>query len=110
MAEIQKENLEKLLNKQKSMKITIGSVGGVILLLFFFSFATLVDKAPPIFFIIETIITILIFISFFILNRISFAWIKMTKSKKAEFKDIIPKLQMNDVDEKLDKVFERINK
>ena len=47
MTEIEKENLEKLLNKQRNVKITIGSVGGVFLILFFFSYATLIDKAPP---------------------------------------------------------------
>jgi len=108
MANIQKENLEILLNKQRSVKITIGVSGGMILLVFFFTFAMLVDKAPAAFFIAETIISILIFVSFFTLNKLSFAWIKKTKGKKPEFQDIIPKLKQSDVDAKLDKVFERI--
>ncbi|MDX1810422.1 MAG: hypothetical protein R3240_00620 [Gammaproteobacteria bacterium] len=109
MTTIQKENLEKLLNKQRSIKITIGAVGGIILLLFFFSFATLVDKAPAEFYILEAIISVVIFASFFMLNKISFGWVKITKGKKEEFKAIIPLINQNDVDAKLDKVFERIS-
>ena len=109
MANIQKENLEKLLNKQRSLKIIVGSIGGVILLLFFFSFPALVDHGFSKFYIVETVLTIIIFFSFFLLNRISFAWIKLTRSRKAEYKDIIPKLKHNDVDKELDQVFQRIN-
>ncbi len=108
MANIQKENLEKLLNKQRSIKITYGSLSGIVLLIFFFTFAYLVDNAPPVFFIFETIVAAVIFVSYFMLNRLSFIWIKMTKSKKAEFMDIIPRLEAGDVDGKIDVVFERI--
>ena len=109
MANIQKENLEKLLNKQRNLKIPLGSIGGVILILFFFTFPNLVDHGFTKFYTVETILSVVIFFSFFLLNRISFAWIKMTRSRKPEFKDIIPKLKHNDVDSKLDQVFERIN-
>ncbi len=100
------EIIKKLQDSQKSIKITIGSIIGVVFILFFFTFAMLVDKAPPIFFEIETVLVIILFPMLFMLNRISFAILKFRKGKKEEFKDVLTKMDRNDVDKKPEKVLE----
>jgi len=108
MTDITEENIVKIQNSQKNIKITLGSVMGIILILFFFSFAMLVDKFPPIFFTIETIITIIIIPCYFMLNRISFFLLKMLKGRKAEFKNIIAGMTHDDVDKKVEVVLEKL--
>ena len=108
MSDTTLEIIKKLQDSQKNIKIAIGSTIGVIFILFFFTFAMLVDKAPPIFFGIETVLVIILFPMLFMLNRISFAILKFRKGKKEEFKDVLAKLDKNDVDKKTEKVWERL--
>jgi len=104
MSEISLETIKKIQDSQRNTKITIGSIIGIFLIIFFFSFASLVDKAPPIFFIIETIIAIILTVILFSLNRVSFAIVKFRKSKQPELKETVEKMDKNDVDKKTDNV------
>ena len=106
MSEISLETIKEIQDSQRNIKVIVGSVIGIILIFFFFTFASLVDKAPPIFFTIETIIAAIITPLLFILNRISFALVKFRKGKKVEFKDTLAKMDKNDVDKKAEKVLE----
>ena len=103
------KKIEFLQESQKNTKVWIGAIMGVILILFFFTFAMLVDKFPPIFFTIETIITLIILPCFFMLNRISFGILKIKKGKKEEFKDILGQMHRDDVDKKTEEVLANIN-
>ena len=109
MTDNQLENIKTLQESQKNTKIWIGAIMGVILILFFFTFAMFVDKFPPIFFIVETIITLIILPSFFMVNRISFAILKMKKGNKEEFKSNLSKMHRDDVDKKTEEILEKIN-
>ena len=109
MTDNQLENIKTLQESQKNTKIWIGAIMGVILILFFFTFAMFVDKFPPIFFIVETIITLIILPSFFMLNRISFAILKIRKGNKEQFKNILAKIHRDDVDKKPEDLLEKIN-
>ena len=109
MNEIELDKVKALQESQKSIKITLGTLMGLILIIFFFTFAMLVDKAPPIFFVIETIITIIIIPLFFMLNKVSFLILKITKGKKAEYRELISRLNANDMDKKPEVVLENLN-
>ncbi len=102
------EAVKSLQESQKSIKITIGSIMGLVLIIFFFTFAMLLDKAPPLFFIIETIITIIIIPLFFMLNKLSFVILKIRKGKKEELKKIIAQMNANDVDKKAEIVLQKL--
>lgn len=106
MSEINLETIKAIQDSQRNIKIVIGSIIGIILVMFFFTFASLVDKAPPIFFTIETIIAIILTPILFMLNRVSFALVKLRKGSKAEFKETLAKMDKNDVDKKTEKVLE----
>jgi len=108
MSDVTLETIKTLQEAQKSTKIVIGSTIGIILIFFFFTFAQLVDRLPPIFFTIETVVAAIITPMLFVLNRISFSWLKMRKGNKPEFKETLAKMNRNDVDEKPEKILERI--
>lgn len=109
MSDSQLENIKTLIASQQNYKVWVGSAIGFTFLIFFFTFAMLVDKFPPIFFIIESIITLILFPCLFILNRISFRILKLKKGKTAEFKNLIAQMHRDDVDEKPEKILEKIS-
>ena len=108
MTDTQIEIIEKIQASQKNIKITFGSIIGIMLILFFFTYASLIDKAPPLFIEIEVVLSIIFVPALFLLNRISFAWIKLFKGRKTEYKDIIKKLHPNDVDKNPEEILERL--
>ena len=97
MTETEFETLNTLLGKQRSLKITWGVSGGLILIIYFFTFAMLYDKFPGGFIAFEIVTSILIFISFFMLNRISFALLKLFAIKK-EQRQMLGKFIFSDVE------------
>ena len=101
------ERISDIQKKQTKYKLIIGSVLGMISLIYFFTFAMFVDKFPPTFFLIELITTPIIFILFFFLNRMSFALIKGGYEKKDEYRDVIAKMSRHDVDTKPEKIAAR---
>ncbi len=106
MSDINLETIKEIQEAQRSIKIVIGSTIGIILVFFFFTFAALVDKAPAIFFTIETIVAAIITPILFVLNRVSFAVVKFRKKGNPKYKAVLEKMDKNDVDKKTDKVFE----
>jgi len=108
MTDTQLKKIKTLQESQKSIKISVGTLMGLILLIFFFTFGMLVDKAPPLFFVIEAIITIIIIPLFFMLNKISFMLLKMGKGKKEEFTAIMAQLNSNDVDKKPEEILNNL--
>ncbi|MDH5547355.1 MAG: hypothetical protein OEZ43_17355 [Gammaproteobacteria bacterium] len=102
------EKIETIQKKQLRYKLIFGSVLGVICLIYFFTFAMFVDKFPPIFFVIEMITAPIIFVMFFLLNRISFGLIKGGFAKQSEFSAIIAVMKHDDVDTKPGKIQDRL--
>lgn len=103
------EKITQFQDKQRSIKIWIGSIGGIYLILMFFTFANMLDKVSSTVFYIEMFIATLVFVSFFMLNKMSFPMAKRKFRKQAEFADLIDKLLPGDVDEKAGKVAKRIS-
>ncbi len=108
MTDASLENIKTLQASQTNIKIWMGSIMGLILIIFFFTFATFVDKFPPIFFIIESIIALIFVPCFFMLNRVSFFLLKLTKNKQERFKTILASMDKDDVDKKTEEVLNKI--
>lgn len=108
MTDTQLENIKTLQASQTSIKIWMGSIMGLILIIFFFTFATFVDKFPPIFFIIESIIALIFVPCFFMLNRVSFFILKLKKNKQEKFKTILAAIDKDDVDKKSEEVLKKL--
>ncbi|MDH5301556.1 MAG: hypothetical protein OEW58_09365 [Gammaproteobacteria bacterium] len=96
--------LQQLQEKQTSIKVSIGVTIGIIFLIYFFTFAMLVDKFPPIFFYIEAITSVIFLIMLFKLNKASFCFMgSKIKKAAAEFPELA-KYRANDVDTKPEKL------
>ena len=103
------EQLETIHAKQRSSKIWIGSGLGIFLIVVFFTFAMLVDKAPPIFFKIEAIAAMVAIPMLFLLNHISFFFIQR-RFTQSPYRELVSKLLPGDVDEKPEKVLGFVHK
>jgi len=101
------EKIEFLLEKQRSTKIKIGVTIGLILIVYFFSYGGLIDKAPPGFMYFQLITSTIMFTMLFMLNRISFKLLNRKYSKDSEYTDVVKQLTQTDVDEKIKTVVER---
>ncbi len=78
--------------------VRIGSSIGMILLVYFFTFAQFIDKAMTAFLIIEVVTSILFVIALFNLKKISFHLIKFKLGKKSPYTDIFAKLTVVDLE------------
>lgn len=102
------EKIETIQNKQTRYKLIFGTFLGMILLVYFFTFAMFVDKFPPAFFMVELITTPIIFALFFFLNHISFALIRGGFEKQDDYRDLIKVMSRSDLDVKPEKIAERL--
>lgn len=80
--------------------VRIGSSIGMILLVYFFTYAQFIDKAMTILLTIEVITTILFVIALFNLKKISFYLVKLKLGKKLPYSDIFAKLTVADLEKK----------
>ncbi len=103
------EKIEFLLEKQRSTKIKIGVSIGLVLIIYFFSYGGLIDKAPASFMYFQLFTSIIMVIMLFMLNRISFGLLNRKFSKQAEYSDIVKQLTQNDVDEKIKVIVARVD-
>lgn len=104
MSDIDTQSLETLLNKQRNVKITLGVAIGLVLIVYFFTFATLLDKVSAGFFAFEIISGFLMVFVLFRLNKISFAWIRLRFGNKPAYQAFFSKLQAGDVDRPLEQI------
>ncbi len=94
--------LEKIINTQRNIKTWGGVIIGVILVLYFFTFATLLDKAPGMF-KIQLITAIFLVALLFVGNQASFAITKLLLAGK-KYKDVFQQLAPGDASKDLDAV------
>ncbi len=104
----QKELIIQLQNQHRSAKVTIGTTIGIILIIYFFTFAMLVDKFPPIFFIFEGVTAIIFALALFQLNRIAFAWVKFKAGKNPDKLALLAKLDHNSLDQSPEAIAQRL--
>lgn len=95
--------VEKIINTQRNIKVFGGIAIGMILSIYFFTFAMVLDRAPPIFITVQAI-TALIFVSlFFVGNRVSFLAARLVLPGRA-YKSIFRLLRPDDVVMDLDQL------
>lgn len=101
------DTIETLQSKHQNIKITLGASMGMVLIIYFFTFAMLVDKFPPAFFIFEAITSVMIFISFFKLNAIAFAILKPLAGRQR--RALLSTLNANDMEKKPEEIAAKLN-
>ena len=100
MSEQAIKKISQLQKKQLSIKVYIGVTIGMIFLVYFFTFAMLVDKFSVVFVYFEAITAIIMLIMLFILNRISFIFLKGKIKKAAVDFPELANYQANDAETK----------
>ena len=102
------EALTEIKRLQTKIQTSIGVTMGLILILIFFSFATLLDKMPSLF-KYEAILTVLIIIAFIFLKKISFALVRFRLSGKTELKTLLTQLKAQDLDKSPEEISNILN-
>ncbi len=78
--------------------VRIGSSIGMILLVYFFTYAQFVDRGMTVFLTLEVITSILFVIALFNLKKISFYLVKLKLGKTSPYTDIFMKLTVADLE------------
>ncbi len=91
------EFLTKIQKTQNNICLYSAVTMGMVLIIYFFTFAMLVDKGYKLILTIQVITSIIFFISFFYLNRIAFFVTRLLFQKKTPHGEIIRYLNADDM-------------
>ncbi len=94
------EMIKKIQMTQKNVKIYTGVTIGMLLIFYFFSFASLLDKAPAIFFLFELVTSIIFVVILIRLNPFSFKVTRWHYRNKPAQTELLNKLSPSDVDKR----------
>ncbi len=86
------QNIEKIQNTQNNIKIFTAVPMGILLLLYFFSYASLIDYGYTKLLIVEIITSILFVLAFVFLNSLSFSVVKIIYKNRSPFREIMQQL------------------
>ncbi|VAW87591.1 hypothetical protein MNBD_GAMMA16-1434 [hydrothermal vent metagenome] len=99
---ISEQELGAALNEIKQLidkyVVRIGSSVGMILLVFFFTYAQFIDRAMNVFIIIEVVASILLVIVLFKIKKVSFYLVKLKLGKQSPYTDIFSRLTVADLE------------
>ncbi|TPW15035.1 MAG: Uncharacterized protein FD130_1268 [Halothiobacillaceae bacterium] len=101
------EIIKKIKKSHENTFVTTGVTIGLILTLYFYSFASLIDKAPPIFFDIQVVTTLLFIACLLFLKRVAFFLVKLTKGRRAGYRSVLAQLTADDMDKNDDALLQR---
>ena len=91
------ESIEALQQSYSNIKIFTAVPMGVILILYFFTFAMLVDKGMHGALMFQIITSVLFVFYFIFMNQAAFAILKILKKNKPQFREILPLMQVPDL-------------
>lgn len=86
------QNIEKIQNTQNNIKIFTAVPMGVVLLLYFFSYAPLIDKGYTKLLLVEIITSIAFVVAFIYLNSWSFHVVKYLYKNRSPYREILQQL------------------
>ena len=86
------ENIEKIQNTQNNIKIFTAVPMGILLLLYFFSYAPLIDHGYTALLMFEIVTSILFVFGFIFLNTWTFQVVKVIYKNRAPYREIMQQL------------------
>lgn len=84
------EAIELLQHSQSNIKVYTAIPMGVLMILYFFSFATLIDKGMYGMLTFEIVSSILFVLAIIYINRFSFVLLRMRYKNKPPYRDLFP--------------------
>ncbi|WP_455211707.1 hypothetical protein [Kaarinaea lacus] len=91
------QNIEKIQNTQSNIKIFTAVPMGILLLLYFFSYAPLIDYGYTTLLMIEIVTSILFVFAFIFLNSWSFQVVKIIYKNREPYRDIMQQLTSTNI-------------
>ena len=91
------QNIEKIQNTQNNIKIFTTVPMGILLLLYFFSFAQLIDHGFTSLLMIEIVTSILFVLAFIFLNSWTFQVVKVIYKNRSPYQEIMQQLTADNI-------------
>jgi len=91
------EIINTLKQKHENTVVFMGITLAMVLVLFFFSFAQLIDRLPPIFIQVQVMMAIFIVIALCYIKRLAFFYLRLRHGMRTEFKPFLSVLNANDM-------------
>lgn len=97
-AQINLEAIDALKQKHENIAVFMGISLGMVLVFFFFSYAQLIDRMPPIFIQVQTTVAVLVVVALFFIKRLAFTYLKLRHGRRAELKPLLAVLDVKDLE------------
>lgn len=97
MSEQQLETIRRIKKTHENLVVTLGITIGIILGVYFFSFATLIDSAPPIAMQFLMVTTVLLVLALVYVKRIALFFTRLLLGRKADCKRVLALLAVADL-------------
>ena len=91
------ETIERLQQSYSNIKIFTAVPMGVILILYFFTFAMLIDKGMNGVLMFEIVTSILFVLYFIFINQAAFSILKFLNRKKSQYNDVLSLMSVSDL-------------
>lgn len=92
--------IEALKQKYENIMVILGISLGMILMSSFFMYAQFIDRLPSIYIQMWLVGVGCVIVALFYIKRLSFKWLKMRHGQRAEFRPLLVKLTVADMDKK----------
>ena len=96
--------IESLKNSHNNIKVFTVVPMGILMIFYFFSFATLIDRGMYGLLMFEIVTTVLFVLAIVFINRFSFIILKMRYKQKSPYADVLNYLVYADLDNKADDI------
>lgn len=84
-------------NTQRKISIITGFTMGILLIVYFFTFAMLIDKGYSFLLKFEIVTTVIFVIAFFFLNKLSFQLTRLVYMRQPVYGQLLSKLKSGDI-------------
>ena len=102
------EKLEKIQSTQNNIKIFTAVPMGILMLLYFFSYAPLIDHGYTTLLMIEIVTTIVFILAFIFLNSWSFQVVKWIYKNRSAYREIVQQLTAKNIVKPADQLSKEI--
>jgi len=102
------DTIESLQNSLSNIKVYTVIPMGVLMILYFFSFATAIDRGMYGVLVFEIVTTILFVFAIIFINKFAFALLKMRYKNKAPYSSVLAYVDYSDLDGKPDEISQTI--
>jgi hypothetical protein len=99
------ETIESLQNSLSNIKVFTAVPMGVMLILYFFSFATAIDRGMYGLLTFEIVTTVLFIFAIIYINKVSFVLLKMRYKNKAPYNSVLKFVDYSDLSGKPEDIF-----